>query len=86
MYNKTRVCKLNMSATVDATAVYNGVYGQGSGPLLTACSPGNFSSFFSLNFVPPENCTTMPPDPTCSHERDVGVRCSPGQCKLIFLH
>ena len=68
--------------TTDATPVYGSVYGQGTGPLLTACSSGSFSSFF--NFVPLGNCTTMQPDLSCSHERNVGVQCTPGQSKLIF--
>ena len=67
-----------------ATAVYGAVHGQGTGPQLTACSAGNFTSF--VNFVPLGNCTTMLADPTCSHERDVGVQCSPGQCELVYLY
>ena len=69
--------------STDATPVYGAAYGQGTGPLLTACPPGSISSF--INFVPLGNCTTMQPDLSCSHERDVGVQCSPGQGRLIFL-
>ena len=67
----------------DATAISGSAYGQGTGPLLTACSLGNFTSF--IDFVPFGNCSTMIPDPSCSHERDVGVRCSQGQC-MFSIH
>ena len=68
--------------STDATPIYGATYGQGTGPLLMACPPGSILSF--INFVPLGNCTTMQPDLSCSHERDVGVQCSPGQGKLIF--
>ena len=55
-------------------------YGPGSGPQLAVC-PG--SSF--LNLIPVEECTTNPDlKDLCSHERDAGVRCQPGQCKLSY--
>ena len=69
----------------DAEAVPGAVYGQGTGPLLTVCPllENVTSSFGFTDFVPLGNCTTTAPDTTCSHERDVGVRCSPGQCMLV---
>ena len=81
----TCVAMLCLSCT-DAEAVPGAVYGQGTGPLLMACPlrPGNFTTSFDfVNIVPLGNCTTMAPDAMCSHERDVGVQCSPGQCKLV---
>ena len=79
---KLRVCAFAYYNYTDATPVYGSIYGQGTGPLLMACSPGDFTSF--INFVPLGNCTTMQPDLSCSHEHNVGVLCSPGQGKRIF--
>ena len=68
-----------MSATnKDATAIGGSVYGQGSGPMFVVC-PQQFSSF--VDFTPVGSCSTSPGNVSCSHERDVGLRCSPGQCK-----
>ena len=61
----------------DATPIYGGVYGSGSGPIYITCPQ------YFLHFTPIGNCSTSIPDQsTCTHEHDVGVHCSPGLCKL----
>lgn len=62
----------------DAVAVNGSFYGRGTGTQLTVCS----APFTNYDFVPITNCSTA--DRTCSHDRDVGLRCSPGRRE--YLH
>ena len=71
--------------------IYGSAYGSGQGPLLVACQ-AEFYSFYSPEFVPVENCSSSTASNlTCSHQNEVGLRCSPGQCEFclhnsILLH
>ena len=57
-----------------------GGYGPGTGPQLVVCTESPF-----LDLIPVEECTTNPElEVLCSHERDAGVRCQPGLCKLSY--
>lgn len=58
--------------------VYGSAYGVGTGEQLVVCDMGSY-----IDIVPIKNCTSNPNlESLCSHARDIGVRCSPGQCKL----
>ena len=63
---------------VDSTALFGNKYGSGTGPIATVCSSDEFSHY-STNFSPFGNCNSSPLNLSCSHELDVGVRCSKGQ-------
>ena len=66
----------------NATAVYGSAYSAGTGPQLGICIiDTGYSS--DIQFIPIENCTSNPDlQRLCSHDRDAGVRCQPGLCKL----
>ena len=66
----------------DGSAVSGSSYGRGTGSVYTVCPD---ISSPSITFVPLGNCTTRASDQLCSHERDVGIRCNPGVCKLCIL-
>ena len=70
---------------VAGESVGGAFFGQGTGPQLAAC-PDDFIPV--ANFVPVigGNCSTLSLDPTCTHDRDVGLRCSPGQRKPLSYY
>ena len=67
---------------VDATALYGNTFGSGTGPIAAVCR--NYYGY--AEFATIGNCSSSPHNlSTCTHEQDVGVRCSKGQCKHMMI-
>ena len=82
--NSTQAChscvylKMHPMHIDDVTPVYGSGYGPGTGAQLAVCMQTSF-----LELVLVEECSSNPDaQRLCSHDRDAGVRCQPGLCKL----